>query len=529
MSMGSVRDSSPKPAVRQRRSLTERLLVHPDAFALVTAQPLQRALCRVLDGVPLGDELMADPDVQWAFGGLEALQEVERILSGLQPGQVPAEVIFCAAVRCGKTLISGAFAFKSCLTVDISHTRRNEHIRFSIVATDKDKAGAVIEHLNATIPEAKLLRPYFLRSTRTGGVIVRHPTGRPIEIKVIVAARGGGGVISRWSAGLVADEAPRMQGKGALCNLPDLLHAVHGRVLPGAMVFMPGAPWAPSGPIFDAVQDDWGKPSRSRVVIRGRGPMLNPGWWTPERIEEIRAGKDGELIIQTDCMAEFGELTSQFFTAADIRNATPEDRPQRILFDPSWDYAAFIDPATRGNAFTVAIVGKLPGDKETESQYALVYAKEWRGTKQAPVQVKQVFAELAPILASYGISTVWSDGWSVDTIAEIARDATPSIDVVLDEESQSQKDKRYLDFREVVIAKPARISLPNDPQVRADLLAIQRTLTPTGQRFPLPIQGDGRHADHAPSIVGAFSRAKDSITWVNALKRGRQRGIFAGT
>jgi hypothetical protein len=502
-------------------SLTERLLTHPDAFNLTTASPLQRAICRALDGVPLGQELTSDPDVQWGFGGAEALDELLLAFPG---GVLPAEVILCAAVRCAKTLMSAALAFKACLTVDLSHTRRNEPVRFSIVSIDKDKASVAIEHLNATIPEAKILRPYFVRSTKFG-VIIRHPTGRLIEIRVIVPSRGGGGVVSRWSAGLVADEAARMQGKGAVCNLPDVLRAVHGRLLPGAPVFMPGAPWSPSGPIFDAVQDEWGKPKRARVVIRGRGPMLNPAWWTPERIAEVRALKDGELIVQTDVMAEFGDLESSFFTSQDIAKATRAAPPQ-IPYDPSWDYAAFMDPATRGNAWTVVIVGKRPGASEGDATYAVVYCQEWRGTKSQPLRAKDVFRELAPVLADYGLSDITSDGWSVDTIAEIAEDARPSITVHLDDASQVDKDKRFLDFREVVIADPPRISLAPDPLLRADLLAIKRLLTASGMRFPLPLTGDGRHADFAPSTVGAFAAAKSAMGWVNALERGRQKGFF---
>jgi hypothetical protein len=35
--------------------MTEALLTSPEAFGLTTATPLQRAICRVSDGVPIGD------------------------------------------------------------------------------------------------------------------------------------------------------------------------------------------------------------------------------------------------------------------------------------------------------------------------------------------------------------------------------------------------------------------------------------------------------------------------------------------
>lgn len=519
------------------RSRLEALVTHPDAFALTTATPLQRAICRCLDGVALG-ELAFDPDVQWAFSSTTG-DEALAIIAKLPVGELPAEVVLCAAVRCAKTLISSALAFKACLTVDLSLTRPNEEVRYSIAATDIDKARMAISHLEGTIPYAPLLRPFFLHKI-TGGLMIRHPSGRPIEIKVIVAGRGGAGVISRWSAGLTADEAARMQGQGKVVNLPDLLKAAHGRILPGGQIFMPGSPWAPTGPIFDAVQDQWGKPSSGRVVIRGRGPMMHPALWTPAYRKKLLGLPNGELIVQTECDAEFGSPETYFFTSENIRHAIDAWRDRfgggpdaagvamplsmKVPYNPDWDYAAWMDPATRGNAWTAVIVGRKSGETEAENEYVVAYACEWRGTKSNPMRGKKVFEELAPVLEEYGLTSITSDGWSVDLIAEVAADASPPILVELDDGNQETKDKRYIDFREAVISEPPRIAIPPIPQLRGDLLAIQRVLTPNGMRFPLPTTGDGRHADYAPSTVGAFAKAKDGPSWISAMRKvkGRQ-------
>ncbi len=50
----------------------ERLLTHPSAFGLLTASPLQRAICRIADGLPLG-ELAEHPDVMAAIGGVASV------------------------------------------------------------------------------------------------------------------------------------------------------------------------------------------------------------------------------------------------------------------------------------------------------------------------------------------------------------------------------------------------------------------------------------------------------------------------
>jgi hypothetical protein len=526
--------------------LLEKLVVDPDAFALTTATPLQRAICRCLDGVSLGD-LALDPDVQWAFTGKRG-DEALALLAKLPVGVLPAEVILCAAVRCGKTLMSSALAFKACLTVDLSPTRRNESVRYSIAATDQEKASVALEHLMATIPEAPLLRPFFLRDTKSG-VIIRHPSGRPIEIRVIVAGRSGAGIIARWSAGLTADEAPRMQGTGKVVNLPDLLRAAHARILPGGQVFMPGAPWAPMGPIFDAVQDDMGKPEsweKGRVVIRGTGPMLNPNWWTPAQIAKELKKPNGILVVQTDCWAQFGDQPTQFFTSDDIARATraPGETTKFtagdevievdcLPYDYNKTYAAFVDPATRGNGWSLSIVGCLPGDQDNESIFEVGLEYEWVGTKAEPLKAKKVFKAMKAMLKRYHLDEVWSDAHNFDPNKEHAEevdDEDPedfAITLKLDEASQAEKNDRYLKLRTLVVddcpnldLQPKRISLPPDPVLRQDMLGIVKELTRTGIRFPLPLTTDGRHADHAPALSGAVDKAGEGAgSWMAAMKR----------
>jgi hypothetical protein len=553
----SIRPTSPQSVPRRSRakpisrgSRLEKLLTHPDGFGLVDATPTQRAICRCLDGVDLG-ELRGDPEVQWAFTGKSGAEAL-AILDELPVGVIPAETILCAAIRGAKTLISAALAFTACLTVDLSGTRTNETVRYSIAATEMEKARVAIEHLKGTIPEARILRPYFLRSTNQG-VVVRHPSGRPIEIRVIVAGRGGRGVISRWSAGLTVDEAARMQGEGGMANLPDILHAVHGRLLPGAQVFMPGSPWAPKGPVFDAVQDEWGKPSKARVVIRATGPMLNPSWWTPERIAETRAKKDGELVVQTDVLANFGSLPTAFFTPDDVSRAT---RPVQardadgllvpLPFEPQRVFAAAIDPATRGNAWTLVVASWIEGATDNESLAQIALAHEWVGTRSEPLQATEVFAEMWPMLAPYGITEVWSDQHNFDPNAEHARSIKIElpggrveqhrIDLLKDDATDAEKKQRYLDLREMVIGdapeglgQKKRLSLPPDPVFRADMLGIVKELTRTGLNFPLPVSVGGRHCDYIPAATLALARAKEGAGgFVRAMQQGRAKGFFAG-
>lgn len=485
----------------------EKLLTHPDAFALTTAMPVQRAVCRIADGLPL-EELADDPDVQWAVGGELAIRRL--------PMRRPLELFLIAAVRGAKTLISSALAFRAAITCDLSGTRRGEVPRVSVVSLDLDKAKVAIEHLTDAVASGKLLRPFFVRA-KGDTVWIRHPTGRLVEIKVVAGKKAGGSLVSRWSAGAIFDEFPRMQGQedGTVVNFEESRKAVLARLLPGCQLAGIGSPWAPRGPAFDAVQEEWGKPTEARVVIRARGPMLHPAWWTPERIAQIRAGRDGELIIQTDCEAEFGDLESQFFTSAIVDRCTRETGDP-VPFDRTVTYAAFMDPAIRGNAWTLVIVGKRvkPGGSEATAKYEVAAYFERQGSKSKPLKNKEVFGDMKPVLARYGLHSVTTDKWSADSIAEHGDEV--GIHVEIDDASEEDKSKRYLDMMALSVAEDCRLSLPKDATMRSDILGIRRQLTTTGMRFPLPLTGNGRHCDYAPSLVGAIDKARQGATWMAA-------------
>lgn len=64
----------------QRRLTLEGILTSPAAFGLTSATPVKRAICRIADGLPLGD-LAGDAEVRAALGGTTDT-----------PTELPAEV-----------------------------------------------------------------------------------------------------------------------------------------------------------------------------------------------------------------------------------------------------------------------------------------------------------------------------------------------------------------------------------------------------------------------------------------------------
>ncbi|HMA97096.1 MAG TPA: hypothetical protein VKP30_30640 [Polyangiaceae bacterium] len=232
-------------------SLTiETILTSPGAFS-VPASALQRAVCRMLDGLPLGD-LAGHPDVISAFGGPEAV-------ASLPVGAPPPEVVVCAPIRSCKSILSICVAIRSSQCVDVSGLVPGEVPRFTLMSLRLDNSQAAFGML-AGVMQKPALHPLLIDEPTADSLLIRHPSGRPMEIACVAGARAGAGLVSRWSFGVAFDEAPRMVGsEDGVVNLDDARSAVMGRLLPGAQILYIGSPWAPFGPVYDMVQEHWGK------------------------------------------------------------------------------------------------------------------------------------------------------------------------------------------------------------------------------------------------------------------------------
>jgi len=463
----------------------ERMLTSSDYFGLVTASPLQRAICRIADGLPLG-ELAAAPEVRDALGCDPSLLPV---------GVRPLEMLLLAGIRAGKSLLAAALAVRASQTCDLSKLGAGDEVRVSVLSLRKDLAEVVLSHLIGNVLNKPKLRALMVGEPTADAVVLRHPSGREVEIKVVAGAKAGSTLVARWSAGVVFDEAPRMIGADdGVVNLDDARHAVTGRLLPGAQMFLIGSPWARFGPVYDMVQESWGKPSRGLVVLCTTSPAMNPVWWTPERILDLRA--KSEQVYCTDILGQFADPETSMFTAAELDAAT---RPAPMVLKPEAGcaYAAAMDPATRSNAWTFVIAKR----QWEPSRYVVALARQWVPSKGAPLSPAAVLDDIARECMRYGIDTVRTDGWSADAIADLARER--DIHVVDEKITSALK----LDLYEGLRTKFAEgeVELSPDPQVKQDLLLVRKRVTQSAITVELLRTSDGRHADYAPAVVLAVA------------------------
>lgn len=482
--------------IRQTQgSLLEAILTRPDLFGLEDASPLQRAICRIWDGVPLGD-LAADETVARAVGGAAAIAELPR--------GCPKEVVLLSGIRCGKSLLAAACAVRAALTCDVSRLGPGEVPRVSVLSVNMDSAGQTWAHIRGRVESSPLLAGLLVREPTADSLYLRHPTGRPVEIRVVAGSRAASTLVSRWSAGLICDEAPRMVGaEDGVVNLDDARHAIAGRLLPGAQVQLIGSPWAPFGPVYQLVEDFWGKPSPALVVVRGRASHMNPQWWTPDRVTELR--ETNPDAYQTDELGEFLDPVAGLMTLDELK-ACQRAAPEVLPPAPGHHYSAAIDPGTRNNAWTMVVTTTLPGGEYGTRREAVVLARQWVGSASAPLSPSAVFGEIAGLLKPYGVGTVASDSWAADAMRDVA--SSQGLGLICVSWTRSKKLEVYKSLAGKV--RDRRLELAPVPLLLRDLSQVRRRVTLGGIAIELPETSDGRHCDFAPALALALSRPAGS-------------------
>ncbi len=154
-------------------------------------------------------------------------------------------------------------------------------------------------------------------------------------------------------------------------------------------------------------------------------------------------------------------------------------------------YTATIDPATRGNAWTLAV-----GCLTDNAVRRIALVREWRGTKASPLVPGTVFSEIATLLRPFDLKHLHADQFSEDTMRELARQH--GLQYLVTPWTAPTKADAYDALK--TLAQETKLDLPDDPVVKTDLLGIRQKLTRTGISYELASQGS-RHSDYAPCIA----------------------------
>lgn len=456
----------------------ERILTDPIAFGLDRATPLQRATCRAIDGLPLG-ELATHEDVMQAIGPVPS-------------GQAWLDLYLVCAIRGGKSKIAAAAAAKMAASTDLSDLGREEVARVSVLSLDKRKAGVILEHLRDARTRP-LLGAVCVGPPKSGVVSVTHPSGRTVQIEVLAGKRAGGATVSFWSAGVIHDEATRMLGGDeGVVNLDESLRAMRGRLLPGAKSLCVGSPWAPRGPVYEAKREYWRRPARGTLVVCGTGPQMNPTWWTPERCAELR--ERDPIAYRTDVLAEFVDADGTFFdpTALDraVLNGQGIELPR--LPKPGEEVTAGGDLAFRRNSSALCIVHR--------SGPWLIVAEllELRPTPEDPLRPSQVIARFADRLRAHRATAMVAD----DHYAESVREHLSSAGLALRPIPAGRQGLAEMYLRARALFYEGRVKLPNNPRLLSQLRSVVAIH-----------YGDGHVRIHKPEMLGSHADLADALVF----------------
>lgn len=481
----------------------ETLLTSKDGFDL-PASPLQRAIVRAADGRPIGDAL-SDGEVERHFG-------CEPHKLGLAK---PTLVVIVAGVRSGKSLISACAAVKQSLTADLSRLKRHEIPRFAIVAPKVDNAQATFRLLVGSITSSPKLRKLIEGTPTADTLMLRRPDGRSVEIVVVAASRGAVTVRSRWLTGFVLDECALFGSEptGAIINAEELLRGAETRLVPGGQGWIISSPFGPQGLLWELHKAHFGKPGRT-IVVHSPTLAMNPSF-PAEQVEAIRAREPDVAAREYDAL--WVDAADAFFDGASIDRAVraePLERPPA-----SSNYVAAWDAATRGNSWCLVIARNLEGSG-LPPRIEVSLAKQWTGSRVAPLKPEVVIGEIAPILRRYGVREVMSDHWSLDALDAIARQAGFQ---VREWRQATRTDREHEMYRKVsVLLSSGRIELAPHAVLKNDLKLVCKRATANGVRIELPRTPDGRHADFAPALVLAsyFAEMSPARTQARAIPIG---------
>jgi hypothetical protein len=454
----------------------ELLLTSAKGFKRTSATPLQRAICRASQGLPTG---LAPEAIQKHFGA--------------EPTQRPSMMVLVCGVRSGKSLIAGAAAFHSALTADLSKLPQHERSRVVIVAPTIANAETTFRLLTGAINAAPALKALVVGEPTSGEMTVRREDGRHVDILVVAAHRGAVALRGTWLASYILEETAFFgsDATGYVINADELLRAAATRLVPGGQGWIISSPMGPQGLLFDLWRAHFGKPADVVVV---KAPTLDMNFVTvnPAIIEELRL-RDPDACAR-EFFAEWADQDTALIPAAHIDAAMRCE--ETLPYVEGHTYTAAMDPATRGNAWTLVVCSLY---HETPHQ-RIVFAKEWIGSKVKPLSPDAVLAEQAQILRDYHLDRCATDQHAADANKDIAR----RHNLYLYDIASTREENIDLFTSLATKFADGEVELPPDHVLRNDLLGIRKKVS-SRVTIVLLKTPDGRHCDYAPAIARVLS------------------------
>jgi hypothetical protein len=482
-------------------SITLERVFQDEAFMGVPASPLQLAITRAAQARPLDGVLPREDCVR--YFGCEQPDATTRLLR---------RVVLICGIRGGKSTLSIAQAITACFTIDLSQVPEHEITRYVIVGPDVDRASDTYQKLLGYMRTSPALMRYIDREPTADTLTIKRPDGRLVEVSVVAASMGGRTVRGVWLLGITLEEAASFgsEATGAVVNAEGILRAAETRLLPGAQAWLITSPFGPMGLVYELYKRHFGKNDTATLVVHAPTRALNPTF-PQSRIDEIRKEDPDTAAREYD--AAWVDADSAFLESALVDAAI---RPSPLMLRGAAKFAA-MDPATRGNAWTIAVSDYQLLEESTDAnaprpkKVTIAAVQQWVGSKQKPLSPRAVFGEIANFLHPYGVKRICSDGWSIDALTDHAKVHGLILEQFGEGSTEDLKGTdKYASLKTLVMSR--LIELPPDQVMRHDLLSIRKKVTANSVTISLPLTADGRHCDYAPSVALAAHLAVNGKT-----------------
>lgn len=337
---------------------------------------------------------------------------------------------------------------------------------------------------------------------------------RPIVFKVFTASIAG--VVGGTWICIICDEVARWRDADTGSNpATQVLASLRPTMAtqPRARLFLSSSPLGrldAHAVAFDAGDSDFQQTAHAPTWVAN--PTLTE--------DDCRALEpDADTFAREYGAIPFDGTASSLFSESALLAVTRQG-PAILRPEPGVSYVAAQDPASRSNAWSLAIAALREVDENT-SICTVVLAREWRAPRGGVLDSDATLCEISHVLGEYGIEELWTDQWSFDTLASIA--SRHGVTLRLEAATQTSKVQLFEALRRRVADRT--IELPDDPAVRADLLGVRKWVG-KGGGFTIELErAGGRHSDFSPAIALVADKAISTAgaNWASAYSAWAKR------
>jgi len=413
-----------------------------------------------------------------------------RALTGWEtpPSKPVLELWLCCGRRAGKSTIAALVAFYKGITADPrSFAKEEELVIVPILASDRKQSRNLLGHLKSFART-----PTLMKYVEQSDLNEKIKLANGIEIEISTASSTG--VRGYTSVACVADEVAFWGGEESSDPADEILDALRPTMgtVPGSLLLALSNPYAPRGPLFEAVDKYYGQPNDEVLVVVADTRSLHPSFsaavikraYAKDPVKaSAEYGSDGTIQFRQHQQALFDQEPVDALIVTGRRELPP---------DTTHRYVAFLDAAQ----------GSRSGDSMT---LAIAHADEGRGVLDCVIERRPPFNPLdvlttlfAPALQRYGISTVVGDQVSKGFV-----EAALAVNGIRFQLATWDKSRIYLQLLNLVNSRA--VELLDVSVLRLQLLALQRYAMSGGKdRIDHP-KGRQAHDDVANACAGALT------------------------